>query len=107
MAKPNVTIMRVTKKSAQHFLDDVPEEKVFWSHDGQSFKNMQELAQGLFSMNDTTFLFHIRESRNDFAKWVGDVVGDLQLARDLDQIMTRMDASKIVFSRVNYLISVK
>ncbi len=107
MAKTNVTTMKVTKKSAQNFLADVPEGKAFWSHDGQSFRNLEQLAQGLFNMNDETYLFHIREDRSDFATWVDEVVGDLELARDLNTNMTRMEASQKVLERVNYLSSIK
>ncbi len=107
MAKPNITNIRVSKKSAQNFLADVPEGKAFWSHDGQSFKNLEQLALGLYNMSDETYLFHIREDRNDFSQWLSEVVGDLELARDLNDALTRIEASKKVLDRVSYLNSVK
>lgn len=107
MVGSNVTTLKVTKIVARNFLADVSEEKVFWSHDGQTFKNLRELAQGLDNMTYQNFMFHVNENRNDFAKWVREVVGDQDLASDLEKTGTHLDASRKVTNRVNYLNSIK
>ena len=92
---------------ARNLLANVPEEKIFWSHDGQIFRNLKELAQGLNNMNDETYMYHVNGNRNDFTNWIRDVVGDQEMANDLEKTLTRSDASKKVTARVNYLSSIK
>ena len=40
------------KQKAKELLADVPEEHVFRCYDGASFRNMQELKDGLEGMSD-------------------------------------------------------
>ncbi len=88
-------------------LANVPEDKVFCSRDGQTFKNLQELAQGLINMKDETYRLHANRRQNDFAKWVKEVIGDKELGTDLKRTMNRMKASRKVTDRVYYFSSIK
>ncbi len=90
-----------------NFLGNVPDSKVLISHDGQSFKNLNELAQGLSRMTGKTYAFHVNRCKNNFAKWVREVIGDQELANDLKQTLTPRDASRKVRDRVYYLSSIK
>lgn len=92
---------------ARNFMTDVPEDKVFWSHDGQMYRNLNELAQGLANMNDETYMYHANEAKNDFARWVQDVIGDRDLAFDLENTTSRQEALKKVNSRLNYYSMVR
>jgi hypothetical protein len=105
VVRANIAAMRITRTMARQFLADVPEDKIFWSHDAKIFKNLNELAQGLMNMDDETYMFHANGYKNDFAKWVREVVGDHDLANDLDNTVNRLDASKKVVTRVNLLKS--
>ncbi len=107
MVRTNVTAMKVTKTMARNYLADVPDDKIFWSHDGKVFKNLHELEQGLSNMDDETYLYHANEYKNDFSNWVKDVIGDQELAKDLTMAMSRWDASSKVDNRVKYLSSIK
>ncbi len=107
MAKTRVMAHNAPRTATRDFLVNVPDSKVLISHDGQSFKNLNELAQGLLRMKDETYRFHVKIRKNDFAKWVREVIGDQELANDLKQSMTRLDASRKVRDRVYYLSSIK
>jgi hypothetical protein len=104
--KGKVKATKTTKLMTRTFLADVPEDKAFWAHDGRLFKNLDILAQGLGEMSDETFRYHVNESKNDFATWVRDVIGDDELAAMLQQDMTRQDAQSDVISRIEYLMGI-
>ena len=75
----------------------------FTCHDGIHVKNLQELASALEQMSDDTFYYHVNESKNDFSKWVRDVIGDDKLSRDLDKTTNRLQAAKSVAARIGLL----
>jgi hypothetical protein len=66
----------VTKAVSKSWIADVPEDKVFWGHDGRVMKNLEGLGAALREMTDATFRYHVTEGRNDFSKWIQDVIGD-------------------------------
>jgi hypothetical protein len=94
---------QLTKALAASRLGNVPEDKQFWSNDGQSFKNLLELKEGLQKMTDETFRYHVNESKNDFSTWVMDVISDEKLAGDLKKSATRIQSAKSVADRINFL----
>lgn len=96
-------IVRISPQEAQRRLSDVPEDKGFWSHDGKIFSNLAGLAQGLGEMAAETFAYHAPADHNDFAKWVGEVIGDATLAHALSQSHTPAAAASAVRSRVKWL----
>ena len=96
---------RILKPDAERFLADVPEECVFWCHDGQALRNMTELQNALRSMADDIFAYHANEQRNDFSSWARDVIKDEQLAADLGKSLNRTQAAKKVAERVGFLAS--
>lgn len=96
---------RILKHDAERLLADVPEECVFWCHDGQALRNMTELQNALRSMGDDTFVYHANEQRNDFSIWARDVIKDEQLAADLGASLNRTQAAKKVAERVGFLAS--
>ena len=74
---------RIMKQDALRLLGNVPEEYVFRCCDGRIFRTLQETREILESMTDETFAFHSNVERNDFSKWVKDIIKDEKLARDL------------------------
>ena len=88
------------KQKAKEFLADVPEEHVFRCYDGASFKNMQELKNGLESMSDESFTHHSNMEKRDFSNWVRDVIGDGKLAKDLAKAANRTQAAAYVANRL-------
>lgn len=96
-------IAKVSKEEAKRRLGDVPEDKRFWCHDGKAIKNLRELGKALVDMSDETFHYHLGEGRNDFSKWIREVVGDDKLAEDFSKAKSRMQASRAVAQRISFL----
>lgn len=105
MAGTGKTKMTTTKTRGQKRLSNVPEEKVFWSRDGQVFKNLYELERGLNNMSDETYRYHAGEERNDFSSWVRDVIGDEPLAKSLMKASNRQDAAMKVEERIHHYLA--
>lgn len=93
----------VTKALNKSWLSNVPEDKVFWCHDGRIMKNLEELGAGLQQMAEETFRYHVTEQRNDFSKWVQDVIGDYELSTELQNTGTKGRAAKVVADRIAWL----
>ncbi|MDD5083274.1 MAG: hypothetical protein PHU08_07885 [Dehalococcoidales bacterium] len=94
---------RITRLAIIKILSDVPEEKQFWCSNGQVFRNLSDLGVALGRMSEETFYYHANETKNDFGKWVREVVGDEKLARDLDKNRNALQAAKTVTSRITWL----
>jgi len=92
-----------TKAVSKSWLANVPEDKVFWCHDGRVMKNMEQLGAGLQQMAEETFRYHVTSDRNDFSRWVQDVIGDYELSTELQNTGTREQAAKVVADRVAWL----
>ena len=93
----------VTKAVTKSWLADVPADKVFHSHDGRVMKNLEELNLALRGMSEENFRYHITTDRNDFSKWVQDVIGDYELSAELQSSSNRAQASKAVANRIALL----
>ena len=98
-------MVKNTREIARSRLADVPPEKQFWCSDGRVFKNLAELVAGLEQISEETFRYHSNETKNDFSKWVSDVIGDRQLSRDMQKIRSRAQAVLVVADRVAWLKS--
>lgn len=96
---------RLTKKDAERLLANVPEQYVFWAHDGRQLRNNQELCEALQSMSDETYAFHSNDFKKDFGNWVRDIIGDAKLARDLDLAAGRTEAVRAATRRYAFLKS--
>ncbi len=96
-------IVKITEEEAKRRLSDVPEGHVFWCCDGSVHRNMRGLEEALYSMSDEAFAFHANESKNDFSKWVNDVIKDDKLARDLLKARDKARAARCVSERVSFL----
>ena len=91
------------KDSNKKFLQDVSPELCFWCHDGKIFKNLSELEKGLKNMSLSTYDYHVFSQKNDFGKWVEEVIGDTELANKLRKSKSKGGALKRVSSRLNLL----
>ena len=81
-------------------LRDVPQDKVFWCNDGRVVKNLSELVVALQQMSDETYSHHVTGDKNDFSNWVRDVIGDVNLARDMQKAVGHNSAAKTVETRL-------
>jgi hypothetical protein len=94
---------KVTKQDAEKLLADVPENQSFWCCDGRIFRNMRALMVGLASMSADTFAYHLNAEKNDFSKWVYDVIEDEKLAEDMEKSTSQRDVAKTVNERFSLL----
>ena len=69
-----------TKDEAKNYLRDVYSEQCFWVNNGPVLKNLEELSNALEGISDETYRHHANSERNDFSKWVGEVIGDKKIA---------------------------
>jgi hypothetical protein len=94
-AQPKTT----PKTKTQKYLAKVPEANVFWCHDGQVFRDINDLLNGFDLMSDETFGYHARVEKNDFSCWIEDIISDGELAQKLKQAKTRDEAKKVTRQR--------
>ncbi len=78
-------------------LSEVPAGKELWIFDGTICKNIYELRKALKRQDEWTFKYHVNSDnqKNDYAKWVMDVLGD----RELGNKLLRLPESKQEFER--------
>jgi hypothetical protein len=101
--KSNRAVGVATKAVSKSWLANVPEDKVFWCHDGRIIKNVEELSAGLQQMSEETFRYHVTEQRNDFSKWIQDAIGDYELSTEQQNTGTKDQAAKVVADRIAWL----
>lgn len=85
-----------TKKS----LFWAPDAWCFWSADGRVSRNLKDLRDGLKDMSDETFRYHVSKEKNDFAKWIEDVLQEPVFARKMKTMKTRLTALRTVESEL-------
>lgn len=64
----------------------------FWVHYGPVLGNLRDLEKALETMSEEQFRYHANKGKNDFAKWVKDVLRDDDLAKKLQDAKTRKSA---------------
>jgi hypothetical protein len=104
MARPKKSQTKA-HTDAEKYLAKVPEKYVFWCSDGRIIHDMNELAEALSNISEETFAYHCNAQKNDFSRWVADIVTDETLARDMDQTRDKGQTASVVKDRVSYLKS--
>lgn len=75
-------------------------DNYFYLKSGLALKSLCDLEATLIEMNDETFLHHVKDSRNDFAVWVREIIGDAKLANKLELLDTKQEMANAVSVRV-------
>ena len=88
---------------AKRILSEVQPEKAFWINNGPVLKSLGEFAQAAKKLSPSQFAHHASQQRNDFAKWVDEVIGDSTLAKRLRALKSPEAVSKAVGMRVEAL----
>jgi len=93
---------RGTKKNSKdHVCGEAYSEQCFWVHDGPVVKDMPELVQALQTMSDEQFDYHTKREGNDFARWIGDVLGDASCAATVKRTRTRAGMLKALARHIS------
>ena len=71
------------------YLADAQGDKRFFCANGEVFANLRQLHVGLLTMRDEHFRNHVNDGKNDFARWIADVLSDSALAGDLGRVRSR------------------
>ena len=77
----------------------------FYLSNGAVLKGLCDLDAVLSEMDDSTFVKHVSPEKNEFATWVGHIVGDTTLANKLQLLDSKEDVARAVNVRVNLLRS--
>lgn len=77
-----------------------PMWRAFWFHMHLVAKNLEEFAEGVGTISDEVFAYHVSGQKNDLARWVQEVVGDSELASRLSQVKNQHEAAGIVSARL-------
>ena len=93
----------VTKEEAVKYLSDAPPEQSFWVNNGPVLKNLHELSDFFPQINSETYSHHVNADKNDFSKWVNDIIGDKKLANELLSSKNKDSMVKKVSARVAML----
>ncbi len=75
---------------------EIPPEKYFVMVSGDKIKNLDELKAFLEFMDDETFNYHVNSQKNDFAKWVDNVLNRKDLADKLRGAKTREEMLNVL-----------
>ena len=88
---------------AKRFLSDCNPQDAFWANNGSVCRNIYELATCISGMNDATFLYHVNGDnvKNDFAKWIREVLGDDILSQRLSDVKEKDRYIDIIRQRIN------
>ena len=96
-------VIEMRKRITKSILNDVPDEHAFWCCDGKIIKDLEGLHIALKNMSQETFRHHVNHDKNDFSKWVKEVVGDTTLARQISKTATRASMEVKILQRINWL----
>ena len=96
-------MVAIKQDTVRMWLKDVPVDKVFWCSDGKVLGNLKELASALGGMGEEIYQHHVSGDKNDFSKWVRDVIGDVTLVNELKKAKTLTTAARCVKGRLERL----
>lgn len=91
----------VESETAVMYLKDVePLWRAFWFHMHLMARNLREFGEGLGTISDEVFAYHVSGQKNDLSRWVHEVIGDAALAEDLRAVKDQHEGARMVRERV-------
>jgi len=91
---------RAVKKAGKKTLIVASPEICFWVNSGPILRSLTDLVEALKTMSDEQYSYHVNGDKNDFSKWVEDVIEDKTLAKALMKYKTRAGTLKAVSARL-------
>ncbi len=83
-------------------LKDVSHDKAFWFNNGVTVRNIYELAREIHVIDQDQFSYHCNKDHDDFASWIGGVLGDVELAERLRKIKNKKKYAETIEHRIKY-----
>jgi hypothetical protein len=97
-------VVNVSKKSnpqkKSKLLSRVRPETCFILLGGKNIQTVPELALEIDAMPDDIFYHHVNDARNDFANWIRDVIGDIELAKAVLDTHNRKDTEIVLLRHI-------
>lgn len=90
----NIPISEETPKSIAYAA--ASPKKYFWLANGAVIRNLYELSDALKTMDDDLFARHVNGSKNDFAKWIDDVIKNRNLAERIGKAKSKREIIEIL-----------
>ena len=89
----------------EQILSDVLSNDTFWFCNGHIARNIYELVNYIEQLNDFGWKYHVNKNRNknDFARWIGLVLGDKPLGEGLRNVYHKEKYVKIIRTRIKQL----
>ena len=86
-------------------LSDCEPDKSFWTCNGTICRNIYELMNNILGLNEESFRYHVNtdHQKNDFAKWISEVLGDEELALRLQGVTDKEKYLEIIRQRIKEL----
>ena len=102
--KPAMVII-ISPRTACRYLRDINDAQLqFQTRDGQTLKNLIDMACYLKSCETEHFQHHVSRQHNHFSEWVGKVVTDRDLANQMGLVLEKTPMSIIAIKRINLLV---
>lgn len=93
---------------AKRVLSDVPEHYMaFWFNSGRIAKNIYEFLSSVESCPEEVFEYHVNGEKNDFARWVYDILGDDVLSKRLTGETNQKKMALKIRKRIKELEKIK
>ncbi len=78
------------------YLEEVQAEKAFELHRGGSLRSIIGLQKALLEMSDETFSHHCNKHKNDFSKWVKEVLKEEILAKEISRVKSKKGMINVI-----------
>lgn len=87
--------LRIVSNELNLFRNVKPEE-YFYMHNGVVIKNLHDLVDILEIIDEETFNFHVKHTKNDFSDWIRHIFKDTILADKIKNTKTKMEMIEIL-----------
>ena len=95
--KPPAVSAKRVRTPKKHKPAQASPEQSFWTSSGLVLSDLKSLEEALrHALSDEEYAYHANHERNDFAKWVEEVLGDVKCAQALRQAKKRTAAARVV-----------
>lgn len=94
---------KIDPDTAKKFLSSVRPEKSFWVNNGPIVNSLKTLPKTVEEMTEDQFKHHVNKEKNDFSSWIGEIIGDAELAKTLKTVKTKKSFLAKLKSRVDSL----